>query len=85
MFRRFRPYEPDAQMPIPANIIPLRAIAVEGEVVLLSAGPGAPVSATFTPEAVLASLDAMRSAAECAIEQRGDLRAASDDHDRASP
>jgi hypothetical protein len=60
--------EPD--MPLAANTIPMSAHAVDGEVVLSSPGPGVPVSAAFTPEAVLASLEPMRQAAETALEQR---------------
>ncbi|HEX8570460.1 MAG TPA: hypothetical protein VF699_11130 [Caulobacteraceae bacterium] len=49
---------------------PLDAVAVEGEVVLTScAGHGRPVVVAMTPEAVLASLDIMRAAAEAAIVQ----------------
>ena len=59
-------------MPIPVNAAPLEAFAVDGEVLLLSRGPGMPVSAAFTPQAVLASLEPMRIAAERAVKQQTD-------------
>jgi hypothetical protein len=50
---------------------PLEAIPVEGEVVLTScAGHGRPVALAMTAEAVLASIEPMREAAEAAILQR---------------
>jgi hypothetical protein len=66
-------------VPIPANTAPLRALAQEGEVVLTSDGPGRPVSTALTPEAVLASLEPLRAAAERAIRQRSDPASLADD------
>ena len=56
--------------PIPPNDKPLRATAIDGDVVLASGPGGCPVDAAFTPEAVLASLEVLRQAAEEAIGQR---------------
>ena len=62
---------------IPPMDLPLRAIAVEGEVVVTSvAGHGRPVMVAMTPEAVLASLEPMRAAADAAILQRDETRLA---------
>ena len=56
---------------IPPLDKPLDAVAVEGEVVVTScSGHGRPVVVAMTPEAVLASLELMRAAAEAAIVQR---------------
>ena len=57
--------------PIPPLDRPLDAVAFEGEVVLTScAGFGRPVVVAMTPEAVLATIEPMRAAAEAAILQR---------------
>jgi hypothetical protein len=64
---------------LPVNRAPLAAFAIDGEVVLASQGPGVPVAAAFTPEAVLASLEVMRAAAELAIWQRTQGPPLSDD------
>jgi hypothetical protein len=69
---------PQTRLPVPANIAPLEATAVDGEVVLISRGRGVPVNAAFTPEAVLASLEPMRMAAEHAVQQRNELRSPDD-------
>ena len=56
--------------PIPPLDSPLHADAVDGEVVLTSAGGrGRPVTVAMTPDAVLASLAPMRAAAEAALAQ----------------
>ena len=54
---------------MPLSIIskPLSATPVEGDVVLTIKGRGIQVAAALTPEAVLASLEPMRQAAEQAI------------------
>ena len=55
---------------IPPLDSPLNADAVEGEVVLTSAGRrGRPVVVAMTPAAVLASLAPMQAAAEAALAQ----------------
>ena len=57
--------------PIPPLDTPLDAVAVEGEVVLTScSGHGRPVVVAMTPEAVMASLEVMRLAAEAAMLQQ---------------
>jgi hypothetical protein len=60
---------------LPPNTAPLEAVAVEGEVVLLASGPGRAIEASFTPEAVLASLAGMKAAAEEALQQRAAMLA----------
>ena len=55
--------------PIPANPQALTAQACEGEVVIRSDGPGRAVCLAMTPQAVLASLEPLRAAAEAALAQ----------------
>lgn len=57
-------------MPLFPKTAPILAQAVEGDVVLLADGPGRPIEASFTPEAILASLPGMKAAAEEALRQR---------------
>ena len=54
---------------VPVNLQPLTAQACEGEVVIRSDGPGRAVCLAMTPEAVLASLEPLRAAAEAALLQ----------------
>ena len=54
----------------PPKTSPIQALAIDGEVVLLADGPGRPIEASFVPEAILASLAAMKAAAEEALRQR---------------
>jgi hypothetical protein len=61
--------------PIPTNTKALQAVAADGEVVLTSEGPGLAICVSLTPEAVLASLEALRVAAEEAMGQRHPLQA----------
>lgn len=52
-----------------ANDEPISAIAVGGEVVVQVGGPR-PAHVAFTPDAIVASLEVLRSAAESAREQQ---------------
>jgi hypothetical protein len=56
-------------VPIPPNQDPFTAEAFDGEVVIQAAGPGRGVTLAMTPEAVLASLEPLRAAAEAALAQ----------------
>lgn len=47
---------------------PIRATAVDGEVVVIA--DGSSIARSFTPEAILASLEALREAAEEALLHR---------------
>jgi hypothetical protein len=73
------------RMLIPVNAAPLAAAAIDGEVVIYSRGPGVPVSCAFTPEAVLASLEPMRTAAEHAIRLRTEPGFRSEDAEPHEP
>lgn len=55
-------------MLIPTNAEPIEAQAYEGQVVLKCSGPK-PLDVAFTPQAVLASLEPLRAAAEAALAQ----------------
>ena len=53
-----------------SNDQPLRAHAIDGDVVLSSSGRGRPIDGAFTPEAIMDSLEGLLRAAEEAIRQR---------------
>jgi hypothetical protein len=53
----------------PANQEAFTAEAFEGEVVIRGDGPGLSVTLAMTPQAVLASLEPLRAAAEIALAQ----------------
>ena len=59
---------------IPPNQQAFTAEAHEGEVVIQAAGIGQTVTLAMTPEAVLASLEPLRAAAEAALAQAGPFR-----------
>ena len=66
--------------PIPTNTTALQAFAIDGEVVLKSTGLGLPICLSLTPDAVLASLEPLRLAAQEALTQSsGDRVMSSDD------
>ena len=56
-------------IPFPTNSRPIEAEAIDGEVVIKSAGDGLPFCVSITPQAVLASLERLREAAEEASNQ----------------
>ena len=61
---------------MPPNDQPFTADAFDGEVVITAAGPGRGVDLAMTPEAVLASLEPLRVAAEAALAQNAAAAAA---------
>jgi hypothetical protein len=54
---------------VPTNQEAFTAEAFEGEVVIRADGPGRSVTVAMTPQAVLASLEPLRAAAEAALAQ----------------
>lgn len=53
-----------------ANTIPLKATAIDGEVVVCGEGPR-PIDSSYTPEAIFESLEPLKKAAEDAASFSG--------------